>query len=234
MGTRVHGATPNRLHAAETLGFHALRSKNFGLGSKARVSVRARSGRSLPVRDRSSRSRPRSCPLRGRQKIVHWPNRHPNHRQLPGSWRAVSRPDRGATSVHRQSVQRTSRPTTSAAKKMRMGLSATAIFATNHDCVSSAKTLCIAGSPSAPGDRIFGRGQKAVPNADATAARHWSEMRLGERSPSVRVSPAKLPRQQGLRVPARVRDQPLTPGAGRASGRPAGQSSSQTGLRTLG
>ena len=60
------------------------------------------------------------------------------------------------------------RPITSAANRKTMGLSATAAFATKQDCVASAGTLCIARSPSAPGDRIFGRGQRAVPNADAS------------------------------------------------------------------
>lgn len=80
------------------------------------------------------------------------PGPRPRRAATPaGSWRAVSRPDRGATQVHRQSVRRTSRPITSAVNKMRIGLSATAAFATNHDCVASAGALCIARSPSAPG-----------------------------------------------------------------------------------
>jgi hypothetical protein len=68
------------------------------------------------------------------------------------------------------SVRRTSRPITSAVEKMRMGLSATAAFATNHDCVASVVAACIACSPSAPRDRIFGEGQGPVPDADVPLA----------------------------------------------------------------
>lgn len=46
-------------------------------------------------------------------------------------------------------------------------------------------------------DRIFGGGQGPVPDPDAPAARHRSGMSLGERSPSVRVSPAR-PRRNPL------------------------------------
>jgi hypothetical protein len=51
-----------------------------------------------------------------------------------------------------------------------MGLSATAAFATNHDCVASVVAACIACSPSAPRDRIFGEGQGPVPDADVPLA----------------------------------------------------------------
>jgi hypothetical protein len=53
---------------------------------------------------------------------------------------------------------------------MRMGLSATAAFATNYDCVASVVAACIACSPSAPRDRIFGEGQGPVPDADVPLA----------------------------------------------------------------
>ena len=54
MGTH---ATSNRLHAAQTLGFHALRSKNFGLGnSTARLGPENRTRPTGRVRDSGQRS----------------------------------------------------------------------------------------------------------------------------------------------------------------------------------
>ena len=45
--------------------------------------------------------------------------------------------------MRRQMVRRRNQPVTSAAPKMTMGTSATAAFATNHDCVTPAERLCI-------------------------------------------------------------------------------------------
>jgi hypothetical protein len=53
----------------------------------------------------------------------------------------------------------------SAIPKVRMGLSATATFTINHDCIASVARLFIACSPFAQGDRISGDGQQPVPEA---------------------------------------------------------------------
>ena len=60
-----------------------------------------------------------------------------------GSWRAVSGPDPRSHLRAPPNSARGSHSITSAVKKMRMGLSATATFAANHACVASAETLSI-------------------------------------------------------------------------------------------
>jgi len=56
---------------------------------------------------------------------------------------SLARSDRGAIVLRRQMVRRRNQPITSAAPKMTMGTSATAAFATNHDCVTPAERLCM-------------------------------------------------------------------------------------------
>ena len=60
-----------------------------------------------------------------------------------GARSSLARSDRGAIVLRRQMVRRRNQPVTSAAPKMTMGTSATAAFATNHDCVTPAERLCI-------------------------------------------------------------------------------------------
>jgi len=79
-----------------------------------------------------------------------------------GSSHADPRPDGGATSVRRQNVRRANHAITSAARKTRMGLSATAAFAANHDW--SGRRLSMA-------DRIFRCGQQLVPDVSNPLAR---------------------------------------------------------------
>ena len=61
----------------------------------------------------------------------------------------------------------------SAIQKVRMGLSATAAFTKNQDCVVSTGTPFIACPfQFAPGDRIPGNGQWPVPEADTPLDPH--------------------------------------------------------------
>ena len=130
---------------------------------------------------------------------------HPRRATSPaGSSRGGSPSDRCATSLHRQSVQRRNQAIASAVKKTKMGLSATAAFTTNHDCVASAGKLCIAPSPSAPGDRIFRCGQGAVLDADLPLGR------IGRASGSAWVVRRPLSRRE-CRIARRRETPPAVP-----------------------
>ena len=133
------------------------------------------------------------------------PAPHPRRAASPaGSSRCGSPPDRGATSVRRQGVQRRNQAIASAVKKMKMGLSATAAFTTNRDWVASAGKLCIALFPCAPGDRIFRCGQGAVLDADLPLGR------IGRASGSAWVVRRPLSRRE-CRIARRRETPPAVP-----------------------
>jgi hypothetical protein len=94
---------------------------------------------------------------------------------------------------------------TPATQKASMGLSATATFTANHDCIVPAARLSIASSSFAPRDRISCDGQHPVPDADIPLAPHWNRVTIsyvgwcardgrgGPRHPAGTVAPTGLP-----------------------------------------
>ena len=102
------------------------------------------------------------------------PAPHPRRATAPaGSSRGGSPSDRCAASVHRQSVQRRNQAIASAVKKTKMGLSDTAAFTRNHDCIASAGKLCIAFLSIRTRRQDIQVGSGSRPGRRNPLARHW-------------------------------------------------------------